>query len=381
MIARNIGKAIRLLLAAAVMLAISGCWDEVDLQEVGYVTAMGIDYVDGKYELYGEMIGFNTIAKSEGTQPAEGANTWVGRAEGKTLLVAFQQLMRSTQYQLSLDHLKSLVINQRALGMLDEVLDGLNRQRASRYTVWVFGTQEPFDKLFGADTIFNRSPLVSVLYSPRLIFQQDSSYLPLNMQMFIQQLDEPSYTTVLPNLSTNNVAWKQQQKSLNLYELNGVYTFKNREYNNYIADSQINGLRWIQPEFSHSIIGFPIGDGRVSISVDKVKWTIKDGGGIPRRFRVQLKLHIHTIEIEGEHTAKQIEEATSQFVKNEVKKTFLAGLEKKSDLLQLRLHLYRYHNAYWKKYASNDNWLPGADDVTIEVNSVLKNSGKYDLRD
>ncbi|EFM11871.1 germination protein, Ger(x)C family [Paenibacillus curdlanolyticus YK9] len=378
---RLIGRAIRLVLAAAAMLTLSGCWDEVDLQEVGYVTALGIDYVDGKYELYGEMIGFNTVAKTEGVQPAEGANTWTGRAEGKTLLVAFQQLMRSTQYQLSLDHLKSLVINERAIGMLDEVLDGLNRQRASRYTVWVFGTKEPFDKLFGADTIFNRSPLVSVLYSPKLIFEQDSSYLPLNMQMFIQQLDEPSYTTILPNISTNNVAWKQQQKSLNLYQLNGVYTFKNRHFNSYIEDTAINGLRWIQPKFSHSIVGFQVGDGRVSISVDKVKWKIKDGGGNPRRFRVELALRIHTIEIEGNHTSKEIEAATNQFVKNEVKKTFLAGLEKKADLLQLRLHLYRYHNAYWKKYASDDNWLPGADDVTIEVRSVLKNSGKYDLRD
>lgn len=40
---------LKLLFAISVLTTATGCWDEVDLQDVSYATAIGIDYVDEQF--------------------------------------------------------------------------------------------------------------------------------------------------------------------------------------------------------------------------------------------------------------------------------------------------------------------------------------------
>ncbi|HEX5564338.1 MAG TPA: Ger(x)C family spore germination protein, partial [Sporosarcina sp.] len=72
---------ILLLLAA---LSLSGCWDNNEPERMLYVNGIGIDYKNGQYELYAQIINFSNTAKSEQPTNIETTQAEVGHASGKS---------------------------------------------------------------------------------------------------------------------------------------------------------------------------------------------------------------------------------------------------------------------------------------------------------
>ncbi|PWV95546.1 Ger(x)C family germination protein [Paenibacillus cellulosilyticus] len=381
MIGRHAQQGMKLVLALLAALMLGGCWDKVDLQDIGYLTAIGVDYKDEKFILYGEMVGFSTVAKTEGGGQFSGPLKWIGHSTGDTVLYAFEELAKSSQYQLSLDNLKSLVIHERAMVKMDEILDAMNRQRASRYTVWLFGTRDDLHDFFATDAIFSHSPLVSIMYTPDLMHQQASMHRPLTMQLFLQDLDERAYTTELTNLSSERGKWAADKKALNLNVARGCFLFVNRKKVGYLTEEEMVGLRWVQPDFKKELLSLRVNNKPVTVGVDRVSSRLTSRlQSNSTSFKLRVKLFIHAVELEGQQNDKDIEQSVSDKVKDEIKRTYEAGLLQRADVYQTKLNLYRYHTAFWKKHASSNEWLPGKGDLSIEVTTKLVNTGKYKLK-
>ncbi|MCY7482840.1 hypothetical protein M5X06_24220 [Paenibacillus alvei] len=47
----------------SLVLPLAGCWDIKNVQDMNYVTALGIDYVNGKYIVYTNSLEFTNVAK------------------------------------------------------------------------------------------------------------------------------------------------------------------------------------------------------------------------------------------------------------------------------------------------------------------------------
>jgi spore germination protein KC len=56
------------MVALFLLLTLTGCWSRYEVQNMNYATAVGIDYVDGQYTLYVQLLDFSTVAKLEGQQ-------------------------------------------------------------------------------------------------------------------------------------------------------------------------------------------------------------------------------------------------------------------------------------------------------------------------
>ena len=54
------------MVALFLLLTLTGCWSRYEVQNMNYATAVGIDYVDGQYTLYVQLLDFSTVAKLEG---------------------------------------------------------------------------------------------------------------------------------------------------------------------------------------------------------------------------------------------------------------------------------------------------------------------------
>ncbi|WP_430103134.1 hypothetical protein [Paenibacillus validus] len=61
---------------------LTGCWSKYEVQNMNYVTAVGIDYADGQYIIYAQLLDFSTVAKLEGQQKSEQPPVWIGRGKG-----------------------------------------------------------------------------------------------------------------------------------------------------------------------------------------------------------------------------------------------------------------------------------------------------------
>lgn len=362
-----------------ICLLLPGCWDEVNLQEVSYISAIGIDYEEGQFTIYAQMIYFAAIAKSE-TPQAVPDPIWIGKGKGDSVLMAFYNLTKAGYTTLNLEHLKTVVIHERALSRISDVIDGLNRQRATRYTSLLYGTSMPLDKLFTTETFFNESPLISLLYAPRPHEIQHTFVMSQKMQTAVQQLKDPGMTTLLPALNTTEAYWKHGKKPMNSQIINGIYVFKNFTYQGYAAQQDVIGIRWLNKNFEKVYIEGEKGGGKATVSINNVSIRPRAllSGNNPK-FELTVKLKGHVIEMDSEMSEEEITASIEQRVKEEIEATYQYGVEKKMDLFGLEHYLYRYHYSYWKEQTANGAWRLQKDGISVNVKLQIKDPGKLEL--
>ncbi|RJE91183.1 Ger(x)C family spore germination protein [Paenibacillus sp. 1011MAR3C5] len=374
----------RLSAAAALVLAcllLAGCWDEVNLQDVSYISALGVDYKDGQYNIYTQMINFAAVAKTESPQP-QAQKIWIGQGKGDSVLLAFYNLSRGGYTTLNLEHLKTIVVQERALGKIADVLDGLNRQRASRYTSLLYGTNEPIENIFTTENFFDQSPLNSILYMPGPHDVQYTFTRPLKMQNVVQQLREPSMTTLLPALNTTKTYWRHDSKKMNTQLIDGVFVFKNFKYQGYVLEKELPGIRWLDESFDKVFAKAGGDENEATVSVTASDHRFRIDSSIPDKavFRLNVQLKGHVVELDGQMTEREIVDSIEKRVKEEIESTYRFGLQKGMDVYHLEHYLYRHHHSYWKRYVKGRDWMPQRDQLAeIEVNLNLTDTGKFQL--
>lgn len=374
----------RRLSAAALVLAcllLTGCWDEVNLQDVSYISALGVDHEDGQYTIYTQMINFGAVAKTESPQP-QAQKIWIGQGKGDSVLLAFYNLSRGGYTTLNLEHLKTIIIHERALGKIADVLDGLNRQRASRYTSLLYGTNEPIENIFTTENFFDQSPLNSILYMPGPHDVQYTFTKPLRMQNVVQQLREPSMTTLIPALNTTESYWQHGSKKMNTQLIDGVFIFKNFKYQGYLLEKELPGIRWLDESFDKVFTKAGGDKNEATVSVTGASHRFRVDSSLPGKaiFRLHVQLKGHVVELDGRMSEREIVESVEHMVKDEIETTFRLGLKRGMDIYQMEHYLYRYHHSYWKSHVKGKDWSPKQDQLAeIEVKLDLTDSGKFQL--
>lgn len=364
---------------ALICMLLSGCWDEVNLQNMSYITALGIDYKEGQFTIYAQMLTFSAIAKTESPQ-TKTAPVWIGKSQGDSVQMAYFNLSRASYTALSLEQLKTIVVHERALNHLGDVLDGLNRQRAARYTTVLFGTNMPLEKLFTTDYFLNQSPLNSPLYEPELNESQYTFANVQTMQTFVQQVRDPGMTAMLPALDATESYWLQSKKKISTQFISGVHVFKNLAYQGFAVEKDVLGIRWLNPAFQKVFTKVELDGSMATISINgsSAKRRAKLSGE-DARFELNIELKGHIVEMDGQMSKQQLTVLVEQKVKEEIEAAYRYGVQKKMDLLQLEHVLYRYHNSYWKANAAAGKWRPRADALTVKVKMILTDSGKFEM--
>lgn len=360
-------------------LLLQGCWDEVNLADVSYISAFGIDYKDGQYDIYAQTIKFGLIAKTESLQPDPNP-VWIGKGSGDTVLLALNDLARSGQTILSLEHLKTVIVQERAMSKIADIMDGVNRQRASRYTSLLFGTKAPIEKIFTSDTFFDQSPLNSIMYMPGPLDSQRSFIRPYSLQLAVQTLNEPSMVTTLPALNANEEYWKRKKQPLQIQLIEGIFIFKDLKYLGYLTEPEATGLRWADPEFKHFLLKAQGEKGKAAIAVVSSRGSVDVSfKGDKPIFTLKMRVDGNVAEMDGVIQEHEIVSSVKARIKQEMEDTFRKGLEKKVSFFQLEHHLYRYHQAYWQQACKSKEWLPKPDQLIIEVDFQLIHTGNFDL--
>lgn len=125
---------IAVVLAASILLG--GCWNARDIEQLIYIDAIGVDYVNHKVVVYLQILGFSNIAKKESNTQLTREPVSVAKGEGDTYVSAIYQIYTTTQQRLIWSHVHSIVFTERALkhGKFDQVMDALDRYQEFRYS-------------------------------------------------------------------------------------------------------------------------------------------------------------------------------------------------------------------------------------------------------
>jgi Ger(x)C family germination protein len=360
---------------------LSGCWDVTEPQRMYYVHALGIDFKDGNYETYMQVIDFANIAKSEQPNNPQAQQAEIGHAKGKTIEDSLFDLYHSIDQKAFWGHITYIILSEEVMksNKVNQVLDFLTRYRETRYQIWVYGTKEPLDDLLIVTPINNKALTLSKLGDPLNSFKQESFVTPINLRKLVIGLNEPNHEVYLPLVSIDRgwVAPKGQSESV---EIKGVTLLSKEGLKGFLTEENANGIKWMTNETIRSEITGQIGEHKqfVTVTLDHLKVHISPVVKNENvQFDIEIKMEANVLGITEEITTDEIRQLVKKQVEKEIRETFKESLALNTDIYRLSEKLYRKDVKTWRKLENNGKIDLTEDSIgKIKITVVKVNPGR-----
>ncbi|MEC0370449.1 Ger(x)C family spore germination protein [Paenibacillus chibensis] len=377
-------RLVKILLCCLLLLLVPGCWNSKDIQNMAYVTGLGIDYEDGKYKSYVQILNFSNVAKTENAEVGKPIPIWVGTGEGRTLTESLTTIYSTSQLRVFWGHMKSVILTERVmLHGMDEIYDMLNRYREIRYNILLYGTKESLKDVLTQKPILNLSPLETIMDSPQQIYSQRSFILPEYGFKILGELNEPTGLAMIPSLEIEKESWYEDSDKRPMFKINGAYFFQNKEYRGHLTEDNLKGTRWIQRQLQRSPINIPE-EGRPVAALILVKPHLYVKPVIENnkaRFKIRVSINAYIDEMIKDTPNQTLENMASTAVKHEILMSYAKGIERKADVFMLDEKLYRKYPKKWSAFHRSKPFILEADSIkSIDVRVKIDSSGKYKQR-
>ncbi|WP_216827688.1 Ger(x)C family spore germination protein [Alkalihalobacterium elongatum] len=364
---------------------LTSCINAKQLERMYYIHVIGIDYVDGLYVAYAQLLNFATIARGEaGGGGGEQHEAIVGKGVGETVDTAVHNLYHSTAQRIFWGHLAAVVLSDAAIEQeIAESLDLLLRYHEIRYTLWLFTTNEPLEDLLATFPVLEASPVLGTLGNPTDSYAQSSFIPPIRMHRFISDLNEPGKTAFAPHLTIDKEQWFDGKELFPAIHMDGVSLLTNKKYKGTLTDLDVVGFRWLQDTTERAPIVINHKGEPASVVMmenpDAQITPIVEGSSV--QFDIEVEVKGNVIQMMDSVSLELIEEQAQQVIENEIRKTFEKGLEIYADIYRLSYAFYQNNPEVWRKLTENEE-LPltkeSLKDITVKVK--IHNAGKNKLR-
>src|SRR5690554_3925776 len=155
---------------------LSGCWDVSESERMLYLHGIGVDYKDGEFHVYFQVISFMNVAKKDEGIDQEIMQAEVGFAKGKTINEAITNLYKATDEILFWGHLTVIIITDDMItnGNLNTLLNSFTRHHDTRYNTWVYVTDKPLKDFFIETPILRKAISLTKMANPINSFEKQS---------------------------------------------------------------------------------------------------------------------------------------------------------------------------------------------------------------
>ncbi|NOU66150.1 Ger(x)C family spore germination protein [Paenibacillus sp. LMG 31461] len=369
---------LKLMAAAFVLTSLTGCWDLKTIQDTNYMTAIGFDYKDGKYIVYGQMLDFASVAKQGGGPSAQLPLIWVGKEEGVTVSEAFNKLYRTSQQRVFWGHVGAYLFSKNALNQgISKFTDGNVRYSETRFTQWFYSTDESIEDIFSVIPFFNVSPMSSILMQPIDSFRQRSYISPHRLFWVASRLREPGETVMLPTLDIVDEVWRKNKKPDPKLRVNGVYALNMHRSLQWFSEEEFVGARWLNTYTIRTpMVVYREGKAVHTVLIKpKSHINIRADGDKPT-FDVEVIAPSTIAEVFEEVDEAELKKLVAKQVKEEIEQTFKLGKSRGIDVYELEHILYRHDFATWAKLtAYGEKPLSDYELGTIHVKPRILHSG------
>ncbi|MDD1502466.1 Ger(x)C family spore germination protein [Lysinibacillus sp. CNPSo 3705] len=367
-------KIFLLIVSLTAILLLAGCWDVKEPQRMYYIDGIGIDYKDGQYEIYMQIINFANVAKSEGPTP-QAAPSEIGFAKGKTMEEAFFKLYRSIDQKVFWGHMTFILFSEDALKDANSipVIDSFLRHRETRYQILTYVTKDSIKDILLITPILNKSLTASKLSNPMHTKELQTYVEPVDLRKLIISLNEPGHEVNLP-LVTINKNWETTNKPTEETALSGFGVVSKDGFKGYINDGNARGIQWMFHKKTRGDVTIKLNNKEKEfLTVDLEKLSTKIKPIVKNNevtFEAEIKLNAIINGFEGKVNTDQIREGIIKEVKKDIKKSYEAGIEIDVDVFRLSEHLYRKNVKAWKK-VQKDGKIPLTADSLSKVNVIV----------
>lgn len=372
-------RKIILLSSLLTSLLLSGCWDATEPQKMYYVDGLGIDYIDGQYEIYLQLISFSDVTKSENYTP-QAAPAEVGQSKGKTLEEALFKLFRSIDQKVFWGHMTYIIFSEEAMKDRNTVpiIDSVLRYRETRYQIWTYCTQDPIKDILLVTPILNKPLTTSKLSNPLNAEDKETFVKPVDFRNLVIGLNEPSYEIGIPYVTiSKNWGTKDRQEQETAFI--GIGVLSKNGFKGFIKNDDARGTQWMHDRTQRGETTFKLDENDyLTATLEKIKVNIKP---IVKNdqvtFDVEITLNARINGVKTNVSEEELRKKLIKEVKKEIKTTYKEALAKDIDIYRLSEHLYRKNVKVWKKL-EKDGKIPltPSSISKLEININQLKSGR-----
>ncbi|MGG4147057.1 Ger(x)C family spore germination protein [Paenibacillus algorifonticola] len=370
-------------LIASLLLLSPGCFDSKPIQNMAYVTAIGLDYKDGIFISYAQVLNFLNVAKSDKNEIGKNIPVWIGRGTGKTVTESLSSLSETSQIRLFWGHVKAIVVDEELLKSQEIVrqsYEAINRYREVRYNILLYSTKTPIVDIFKQKSILNLPVLDTILDTPEDTHAQRSNIDPQYGFKFIAEFNEPGNTAIIPTIGITKEVWREDARKMPMFKITGAFFIRQNENLSWFSETELLGRRWVQKENKRSVL--LIGNKEAptaNLIIVKPQYRIRYvKNSKPLQFKIEIKARAYVEEMIKDASVKEMEVLAAKAIRDEMMATYEKGLATQTDLLNLFAELYRSDAKVWHQLHNSKQLLLNQKTLgQIDVKVTITNTGKY----
>ncbi|MDP4552841.1 Ger(x)C family spore germination protein [Alkalihalobacillus macyae] len=230
-----------LILLSLLILLLSACWDSNEIEDIGIIMAIGIDYLekeDARYSLTNQYVVPNNIPSAQ-TGGITGSPYQNLTLKGGNFLGIIRQNSLESDRPPNYTHLKSMVFSEPLLTHepIDQIISFFLRDHEFRRTVPVFITKEKVETILNVKPTKEMFPAVQIKELTQNIDRNLNVQDNLNFGDLSKHLSDRA-SFVIPEVSIN-------QGRLRLAGA-GIISNENEKIAGWLSPEEVGGLKWIK---------------------------------------------------------------------------------------------------------------------------------------
>ena len=376
----RLGKRLLPILAGAVFLSLTGCWDKDEVNSLAIVTSAGFDRTeDGTIELTLEIAApqQEESGKPGGDQKQKNGKTIIRTATGKTAADAQGQLQMMMPRTIYWGQLQALVVGEAlARDGLREQLDYLVRDNEIRLRVMPFVTRGKVRDFFESPYLLEQTKADFLQSEAGRIFHK-----PLTISQLVQRLSGDQNGAILPFV---DVPQEGGGKGGDPYIKGYAVLNRGRMIGTMTGDSFL-AAKWVMNQLKNDVQTVNVGSG--SPSSVTLKITALNSRLIPSRKEGewQMKIRIGSelsmiqnttrLPMADPQHARKLEAAMAEHLRERVERTVKEAQRMRTDIFGFGEAINRQNPREWKKLASRWDRIFPQMAVSVEVKTDLRRIG------
>lgn len=378
-----------LLYTCIITVMLTGCWNNRDISEMSFATAIGLDLTeDNKIEFTVQIVRPSAIQSNDSQGGGGQSPVWVYSTTGDTVFEALRNSYAITSGRLFISQVQLLAVGEEvARDNILEALDFFERELEINIKVDVAITKGMTAKeLLNVGSELIHIPAIHIINT---IDNNSKTTAKTKTTTLFDVLvetsragQEPLITAIEKSDSKNH----EEIFTIRDLKVEGTAVFNGPKLVGWLNSEETRGFMFIDNEVESTIISIPN-------PVDKNKFMAIEVLEASSKKDVQIKNGniIFFIEVEQEgvlgeqrgdgtvitpEMVNKIETETEKIIKEEIQSALRkAKMEYKCDIFGFGEILHRKYNNHWKEIKSNWNEKFSAARVEIKVVSKLKRTG------
>ncbi|MCU6708921.1 Ger(x)C family spore germination protein [Paenibacillus sp. J5C_2022] len=382
------------LLLLGAMLLLTGCWNRVELNEISIVSATGVDWHDGIWEVSFQTIIPQAIASQTGGSQTAAVNVF--STKGDIYRTAVSRASQETSRQLFFAHNQIIVVGEEAARKgLGSVMEVYLRNPDARETVNIFLAKGTARRMLEQLVPPEQIPGTAVQRMAKNEEQGSSSFRPMSMHTTMlgllggaQAVGIPGLTLAGTGESTDSIKQLGRTWMPSKVRLEQLGLIVGDQLVGWASTEQSRGIMWLSNHIGKTTIGIPCEPDKASPKQTSVRIMKSTTARKPEwhngKWRMYVDIKVEAVLREYNCSTKlelpRQMDAIEKLIEQEIHKIAMNGWKAvskhRADVVGFGDLIRKEHPRQWKDIRGEWRELFPQTDVIVTVKANIVSRGR-----